>query len=733
MNEEQLNISMRNKTEPGHRETDRDGNKMLINPVFQNQLMTIDPLPEKLSVGTGTIRHHVRQKLGYISAVSISPDGLRVAASSDNLTAIYDWQNEVEVLRHASNGRVTSFGFYPDGKHIVIGTEKKGLTFYDIDNQSVTTTLNFPSSVQRIKINEINGLMAVALDNTVTVLCSKTGEKKRGFSFESLVHDVSIIQEFPCFCVQTETAMEVWDYQKNKRIKTFPLPTKVKIYNEMSVDGIIIEKITIGQHALIWDVANEIVLRHFPHPYNIIQAELDTTNGYLYTSSRDGIIRMFDINGNELVQSWNIPDIGTYLCFDQNSKWLISGNDKLRIYDLTSYQKVKELNDFSSPVINVCLNKEQNRLLVAGYHGTLKMFDLETGLIVRRFSAHSSWISDVTIDESKGVIATSSHDGTGQVYDMSGRLLLALHGHEDCVHCVAIHPDKNIMATGERANRIILWDLNTGEMSRSWHAHDGYVRSVIFDPTGQYLLSAGNDGLAKCWSFNNFQCVVEYGFHMGDVYFANFSPDNAQVVTASNDKTFKLYTFQGELIKIFEGHRAGVREVVFLNDGTLISASLDGTARRWDQETGQCLQVYTAGHIDWLRCVKIRNQDEAVLIIGSRDGTISFSEVKSGQNFATLHNLDHGFLWTTPDEWFWTDRPELLDVIEAFSDGRFNVLHPDSAQYQDYMATHNSMTQVMSRIKNKNSYNEQLEKLVSIHKEINEQKTVLKLMQVPGT
>jgi WD40 repeat protein len=77
----------------------------------------------------------------------------------------------------------------------------------------------------------------------------------------------------------------------------------------------------------------------------------------------------------------------------------------------------------------------------------------------------------------------------------------------------------------------------------------------------------------------------------------------------------------GSLVKILEGHEAGVSSVLFTpGDNTLISASFDGTIRLWDWRRG--LEIDTlVGHRRQINALAI-SADGATLVSGSSDRTV---------------------------------------------------------------------------------------------------------------
>ena len=122
--------------------------------------------------------------------------------------------------------------------------------------------------------------------------------------------------------------------------------------------------------------------------------------------------------------------------------------------------------------------------------------------------------------------------------------------------------------------------------------------------------------------------------------------------------------------------------------------------------------------------------------MGSKDGTISFSDLETGKHLASLINVGKGFLWTSPPDetaksgWFYTDREDLIETIETDSEGNVTVIDRESEKFKNYISTYNSMQQITKRLRKKTENNE-FKKMVEIHDDIKKSQKILKLLENP--
>ncbi|GAX11758.1 pre-mRNA-processing factor 17 [Fistulifera solaris] len=117
----------------------------------------------------------------------------------------------------------------------------------------------------------------------------------------------------------------------------------------------------------------------------------------------------------------------------------------------------------------------------------------------------------------------------------------------------------------------------------------GVHRIRLFPKTGHLLLSAGLDGKCMVWSV-----------------------------------TEKI------LMRTYEGHSAGVRDVQFNHNGNkFVSASFDRYLRLWDTESGQVLNTFTNKKVPYV--VQFYPHDDNFFVVGCSDNKIVTYDVTTGQ------------------------------------------------------------------------------------------------------
>jgi len=128
------------------------------------------------------------------------------------------------------------------------------------------------------------------------------------------------------------------------------------------------------------------------------------------------------------------------------------------------------------------------------------------------------------------------------IWDLSneGKIVAELAGHKREVESVAWHPDKKILAAGDRVHKIRIWDVEKKVVIKEIDTHasiKGFsanamvpVEFLAFDPKGKWLAATTLDGMLNIYSAETYEELVSIYPQGDDV------PQKGQVgLAVSND------------------------------------------------------------------------------------------------------------------------------------------------------------------------------------------------------
>jgi WD40 repeat protein len=160
----------------------------------------------------------------------------------------------------------------------------------------------------------------------------------------------------------------------------------------------------------------------------------------------------------------------------------------------------------------------------------------------------------------------------------------ALSGQGEFVDAVALSPDGQTIATGDRKGTIALWTFNTGQLQRSLN-HGGTVYQLRFSSDGKTLFSGGLDNTVKRWNLKTGQMnPFSTRFSVQEMILT----PNEQIVAVGSDQSNAvqlLLSSTGELIAM-PIHGDNVSAIAFNSTGRILASAsgLPGGIRLWDMQ-----------------------------------------------------------------------------------------------------------------------------------------------------
>jgi WD40 repeat protein len=113
------------------------------------------------------------------------------------------------------------------------------------------------------------------------------------------------------------------------------------------------------------------------------------------------------------------------------------------------------------------------------------------------------------------------------------------------------YPSPNMLLSASRDKSLIIWNLTRDESAygypkRSLHGHSHIVSDCVISSDGAYALSSSWDKTLRLWELSTGNTTRTFVGHTNDVLSVSFSADNRQIVSGSRDRTIKLWNTLGD-------------------------------------------------------------------------------------------------------------------------------------------------------------------------------------------
>jgi ABC-type phosphate transport system substrate-binding protein len=185
----------------------------------------------------------------------------------------------------------------------------------------------------------------------------------------------------------------------------------------------------------------------------------------------------------------------------------------------------------------------------------------------------------------------------------------------------AVRPNGEGFVTGDPNGNLAFWNMDGTSAGETVAAHTGPVTALAFSADGQRLISGGADGTIRFWDAVGNPVGDPINAGNGPVTSLTVKPDGS-FVSASADGTIQPWDSMGNPAGApITGHTDTVRDMAVSSDGnTLITASDDGSIRRWNAQDGAPIGEPLTGHQGAVRAVAVK--PDGRFFSGGADATV---------------------------------------------------------------------------------------------------------------
>lgn len=292
----------------------------------------------------------------------------------------------------------------------------------------------------------------------------------------------------------------------------------------------------------------------------------------LITGLENGTIAFWDVNTKSNYK--NITDhhtksVRSLLQFDENTLITASFDSKIIIWDLNTFEKIRELtghNDFIR-----CLLKIDDETFATGSNDhTIKIWSINQDKELRTILGSTCFVLTLIKIESN-LWVSGTGDGNIIFWDLLNKdsPLFILEGHKLSTWCLEKLHDSNLLASGSGDSTIRIWDINKRKCKKILNTGNTNITGIS-NMNKKMIASFSSDGMIRFWNYYKGEIVKKIcAFEKSMIVCSSKLIYDRFIFTGGSNSIIKMWDFKNEegkyYIKSFNNNFA-IRSLMLIED-----------------------------------------------------------------------------------------------------------------------------------------------------------------------
>jgi WD40 repeat protein len=255
-----------------------------------------------------------------------------------------------------------------------------------------------------------------------------------------------------------------------------------------------------------------------------------------------GSVHLYDYAAGRMVAT--LTNSGNKMAFSSDGKTLVTGmfDDKIHVWDVASRTKLRTLGPVMG-IASLALSPDGRLLATTQFwFPEIRLWDFPSGRISGTLKGHGAVVWSTVFSPEGRVLASGSSDQTIRLWDVKTQTLNnTLIGHESEIWALAFSPQGDRLWSGSKDETLALWPTRLGPREISIPCQHRPLNPPIISPDGRFVAGADPEGCLTLWDLSTGQATRSLS---GEQCALWLSADGRTLLTLSTNCALHFWDLQ---------------------------------------------------------------------------------------------------------------------------------------------------------------------------------------------